>query len=363
MTRVLQIITVKPGYEGITMSVMRFVRYMERVECDMVFVGEPPAAIRADFEDMGCRIYVIPGRLRRPVGYMLKLRRIIKAGKYDVVHAHGNSCTLAIELMAAKMAGVKVRAAHSHNTYCKFMLAHNALRPLFDKLYTHAWACGQEAGQWLFPGKDVRIARVSTETGRYAFDQNVRTEYRHELGLDGRFVIGSVANFNPQKNHAFLIDVFYEYHRLDNNSRLVLVGDGPLRGDIEKQIAERGIKDSVLVLGSRDDVPGILQACDAMLLPSIFEGFPGVIIEWQCAGLKALVSDTVTRGTDLTGLVKYLPIDKGADIWVEALLESRKDTARAETSAAAVRAVCDKGYDIAGNARELEEFYINALRQ
>ena len=358
MTRVLQIITVKPGYEGITMSVMRFLRNMHEVKSDIVLIGEPPEAIKQEMQDMGCRVYIIPGRLRRPVNYLLKLRRIIKDGGYEIVHAHGNSCTLAIELLAAKWAGARVRAAHSHNTSCKFMLAHKALRKLFDRLYTHVWACGYEAGQWLFPGKDVRIARVSTETGAYTFDPDTRKKYRGEMGLDGRFVIGSVANFTEQKNHAFMLEFFAEYFRLNANARLMLVGDGPLRGEVERLISEYGISDGVMLLGSRDDVPALVQACDVMLLPSLHEGFPGVLVEWQCAGLKALVSDKVTRDTDLTGLLEFLPIDKGAEIWVEALLEAQKDSDRAATSEEAVHSVRAKGYDIAENARELEKFYL-----
>ena len=359
MTRVMQVVTVRPGYEGITMSVMRFVCHMRRVNCDVTFIGEPPEAIKRELENAGCSIFVVPGRLKTPVRYMLKLRRIIKNGGYDVVHVHGNSCTLAIELMAAKLAGVKVRAAHSHNTFCKFRLLHRLLRPLFDRLYTHPFACGKEAGEWLFPGKDVRIARVSTETGKYAFDPDIRKRYRNELSLDGCFVIGCVANFNTQKNHAFLIDAFAEYHRLNANSRLVLVGDGPLRADMETVIAAKGLNGSVLLLGSRDDVPGILQACDVMTLPSLHEGFPGVLIEWQCAGLRALVSDAVTKDTDMTGLITYLPIDKGTGEWVEALLSLTEDENRAETSAGAVRRVREKGYDIADNAHMLEQFYMS----
>ena len=359
MRSVLHVVTVRPGFEGITMSVTRFIRYMSRVRNDIAFIGDVPEALRAELEKTGCRIFVIPGRLRRPVRYMLKLRRIIKAGGYDIVHAHGNSCTLSLELFAAYLGGAKVRIAHSHNTSCKFMLAHRALRGVFERFCTHRWACGQEAGEWLFGDKPFEIARVSAEPERYAFDAEVRKNYRAELGLDGRFVIGSVANFNMQKNHAFMLDFFEEYSRLNANSRLVLVGDGPLRGEIEKRIADSGLNDKVMLLGSRDDVQALLQAFDVMVLPSLYEGFPGVLVEWQCAGLKALVSENVTRDTDMTGLLRFLPVDKGADIWVEALLEAQKDSDRAGTSAEAMRMVREKGYDIADNARGLEEFYMS----
>lgn len=354
--RVLQVITVPMGYEGITMSVMRFMRHMPGVTCEIAAISEPPEALQSELAEMGCLVHVLPQRLKKPLSYMIALTRLIRRGKYDAVHVHGNSCTLAIELMAAYLGGAKVRAAHSHNSMCRYMKLHKALRPLFDRLYTHAWACGQEAGEWLFRGRPFTVARVSTETARYAFDPEARARVRREMNMEGRLVIGAVANFNPQKNHGFMLDVFCEYHKHDPKALMALVGQGPLMEDVRRKAQEMGIAENVLLLGARSDVPELIQAFDVMLLPSLHEGFPGVLVEWQCAGLRALVSDRVTRDTDLTGLLEFLPIEN-TEPWVNALKNFRADENRAGTSAEAVRMVCDRGYDIARNAQLLEKFY------
>lgn len=362
MTRVLQVITVRMGYEGISMSVMRLVQNMtrERIRVDFATIGEPPAEMRAQLEDMGCRVHVIPGRMRHPLRYMRALSKIVREGGYKIVHAHGNSCTLALEMLAAKRGGAQVRAAHSHNTYCKFTAAHRLLRPAFDRLYTHAWACGTEAGKWLFHNRPFRVAPVAIETEKYAFDPDTRRSCRNELGLEGKFVIGCVANLKPQKNHMFLLDVFALVHAKRPDVQLLLIGEGPLRNDIEVKTALLGLTGSVTLLGLRHDVPALLQACDMMALTSLHEGFPSVLLEWQCAGLRALVSDRVTCDANLTGLIEYLPIDN-ADSWLERIERAQPDADRADISKNAISIISDAGYDVARSAHELEKFYIEYI--
>lgn len=361
--KVLYVITVRMAYEGITMSALNFVRNIDRsrVHIDFVAIGEPEASLKAEIERLGGCVHILPGRLRNPAKYLLELMRIVRRERYDAVHVHGNSCTMAVELLAAFLGGAKVRIAHSHNSYCKFMKAHKLLRPLFDALYTHAFACGEEAGRWLFPGKQFRVIRNATESAKYAFDPAVRDEYRKKLGVEDKFVIGSVANMNEQKNHAFMLDVFAMLRRQRADVKLVIVGDGPLRGGIESRISELGTGDDVLVLGTRTDVPQLLQAFDVMLLPSLYEGFPCVLVEWQCAGLRALASDKVTRDADMAGLLTYLPIDNGAEVWVDKLSGMQADADRAETSDQAIGNIRLKGYDIRENVRDIEKLYINAV--
>lgn len=361
--KVLYVMTVRMAYEGMTMTALNFVRNIDRTKVHIDFAAtDIDETLRREIESMGCTVHTLGERLKDPAGYMFRLMRLVRRGGYSAVHAHGNSCTLAIELTAAFLGGAKVRIAHSHNSSCKFIKAHRLLRPLFEVMYTHAFACGEEAGRWLFRSRKFRIMRNATESRKYAFDPDMRRRMRDRLGFDGETVIGSVANMNAQKNHGFMLDAFAALRKLRDDVKLVLVGEGPLRGDIEGRIKELGLEDDVTVLGTRTDVPQLLQAFDVMLLPSVYEGFPCVLVEWQCAGLRTFVSDTVTRDADLTGLLTYLPIDKGAEVWAEALKAVKPDNDRVMTGANAVMQVRGRGYDIVKTARETEKFYIEAVK-
>lgn len=359
--RVLTVITVPMKLDGPTMSALRYARAMDgRVRMDFAAINEPPAEIRAEIAQLG-KLHVVGGRLKNPLFYLARLARLIRREKYKIVHARGNSCTLALELLAARLGGAAVRIAHSENSSAKYLAAHRLLRPLFDRLYTDAYACGTAAGEWLFPGRPFQVARISVETEKYRFDPAARTTARAALGVGDARLIGCVANFTPQKNHGFLLDFFTDYRSLNPAAKLVLVGDGALRPEIEAKIAARDMEDSVLLLGAREDVPALLSGFDVMVLPSLHEGFPNVLVEWQCAGLPALVSSRVTPEAKLTELVRFLPIHQPAS-WVEALSVFYPED-REKGSREAVETVRARGYDIRENARALEAFYLEAARR
>ncbi len=362
--KVLTVISVPMQFDGPTLSTLRYARSMEwgSVQIDFVAIKKPPAEIRDQILGMGSKLYIAGNRTRNPIGYVLRLAHIVRRGRYQIVHAHGNSCTLTLEMLGALLGGAKVRVAHSRNSYCKYLTAHRLLRPLFDRLYTDAYACGAEAGEWLFQTHPFSVARNSVEPEIYQFDPAAREKQRQALGVGDALLIGSVANYTPAKNHPFLLEVFADYLQINPTAKLALVGGGALRPETERKIADLGIGKNVLVLGVRTDVATLLSAFDAMLLPSLWEGFPNVLVEWQCAGLRTFVSDQVTRDAKLTSLISYLPINSTAS-WVESLSRFVVPTDRAKVSADAISAVRAGGFDIQENARGMQNFYIEAARR
>lgn len=359
MKKVLQVITVPLGYDGISAFVRRMTSAMDLadMQMDILAINQPDERIRAELEKIGCGVRVISGRMKNPLGYALKLASLVRREKYDAVHVHGNSCTMAFDLLGAAMGGAKIRAAHSHNTYCNFMTAHKLLRPVFDRLYTHAFACGDDAGKWLFRERPFTVIPNAVEIEKFAFDPAVRAECRRELGAKDELLIGSVAHFSPHKNHAFLIEAFARYHKIDPSAKLVLVGQGALRGEIEAAINRLGVRENVVLLGLRTDVPRLQQAFDVMLLPSLYEGFPTVLLEWQAAGLPCLVSDTVTRDAAFMDNVKYLSISDGPGLWADALMHINPAADRAAASAEGISALKNAGYSLQENAAALAEWY------
>lgn len=357
--RVLELISTPMRFNGQTLFAMRIVRHMKRVRADFLtyFVGDE--RIREDAAAMGSAIHVAPSRMRNPVGYIRFVSNLIRREGYSIVHCHGNSCTLAIDLLAAKLGGAKVRIAHSHNSQCKFALLHKLLRPLFNRLYTHAMACGDEAGRWLFGKKPFTVVQNAIDTRSFAFNGDVRESLRKEFCCEDRIVIGSVANLTEVKNHAFLLRAFAEAHKRNPSLMLMLVGDGPLRESHEQLARELGIADSVRFLGWRSDVSQLIQMMDVMALPSLFEGFPTVALEWQCAGLPVLMADTITTGCAFTRDVRFLPLNE--DAWTNAMLDTPAIN-RASASRSGITALTQAGFDLSAAAKALEDDYFRFAR-
>lgn len=355
--KVLELMTIPMFYDGPNQFVLRFARSMDRSQMKIDFLsfrlGDP--RIRDDIEQLGSELYLSPNRLKQPLRYLHFVSSLVRRNGYDVVHCHGNSCTLAIDLLAARLGGAKVRIAHSHNSRCKFMLLHKVLRLPFDLLYTHAFACGDEAGKWLFHQKPFTVVHNAIDTRQFAYSSDVRKSVRAEFGLaDDAIALGCVANFTPHKNHAFMLDMFAELVRRDPRYRLVLVGDGPLRADVEAQSERLGLSAQILFTGIRTDVPRLLQMMDVMILPSLYEGFPTVALEWQAAGLPTLMSDTTTRDCAFVDSARFVPLD--AEKWVRAIL-STPLADREAASREGIRAITEAGFDLTAAAAALQDDY------
>jgi glycosyltransferase involved in cell wall biosynthesis len=161
-----------------------------------------------------------------------------------------------------------------------------------------------------------------------------------------------VGSFTYPKNHSFILETACALKDQHKNFLVILVGDGPQRQEIESSASAKGLTDSCLFTGVREDIADILQAADLFIMPSHYEGFPLTLVEAQAAGLPCLVSDKITRKSDLTGLVEYVDISRGVSPWVDRI-RTLKPVQRENTTDSIITA----GYSITHAARELQEIY------
>ena len=261
----------------------------------------------------------------------------------------------AIPLKAAKKHGVPVRIAHSHSSRQDRDLKY-PLKLLFKRSIpgqaTQLFACGKEAGKWMFGTDDFRVLNNAIDAERYRFDPEVRQEVRRELGIPADApVAGHVGRFMAPKNHGFLLRIFAE---LPDHARLLLVGDGELLAENERLAEELGVRDRVIFAGLRSDVDRMLQAMDVFVFPSLYEGLPLSVIEAQAAGLPCLISDKVPIECKKTDLVTQIPLDASPAEWAEAVL-SAAEAPRGDTLAQ----IRETGFDIRANAEWLQNYYLS----
>lgn len=360
--RVLQVFgTLDRG--GADTSIMTFYRNIDRsrVQFDFVVHGPKVGALEADVLALGGKIHRVPRLgLLNIFGYLRAWSRLLAAHpEYRIVHGHYFTIS-GVYLAVAKLYRRKV-VAHSHNTVpgstghlitvINWWLRHGADLRL---------SCSADAARYLYGDAAVRkgevvILKNPIDVDQFAFNPDLRASTRGRLGLADQFVVGHVGRFDPQKNHVFLLDVFQELVKEDPRATLLLVGDGPLRTEIEGRVLERGLTDSVIFAGATAEVPALLQAMDVFVLPSLFEGFGVVAIEAQAAGLPTVVSDAVPAEAIVTNLVDVVPPSAAAGQWALAILQQRSMNAR-ESHGDAVRSA---GFDGPENARYLQRLYLD----
>lgn len=304
----------------------------------------------------GLQIHMVPSRTT-PLRFAVALNKTLRAGKYDAIHINGNSSTVALDLLATMGTGVRARIVHSHNTTGSHPIFSAILRPIGNALTTDRFACGREAGRWMFGDRPCVVLSNGIDLGAYAFDPEIREQMRPRLSAStSDVVIGHVGMFNAQKNHGLMLKVFARAHAQNPRLRLALIGEGRLRESIEQLAEELGVSSRITFIGLSSEVPRFLSAFDAAVLPSLHEGLPSVVIEWQANGLPSYVSDDVTDECAVTDLVSFLPLDDVGG-WVRALA---RVTAIDRTSASkrAQEKLRAAGYDVTDGAARLRRIYL-----
>ena len=362
MVKILNIVTNGLKREGITTSLLEIIKNMDLdgIQMDIASVYECDYEIKEEFKNLGCRVIQFPNR-SNILKYIFFLVRQFKMETYDVIHVHGSSAIMTIELLTAKMCGIKKRIAHSRNTKCINKVIDQILRPIFYVSYTDAIACGEEAGKWLFGNRKFDIFYNGKDLDRFKFNVQKRADIRSQRNLNDKYIIGFVGNIKDQKNPVFLLDVIKECCERDKEIYAIFLGDGEMYTQIQNRILNYHLKERILMLGRVKNVDEFLSAFDLLLLPSKYEGLPNVILEAQINGLCSLVSSQVTQECKITNLVKFLPINLGKELWVDTIINNRNHTInnRIQESKEACKEMRARGFDIKESANLYRGLYLN----
>ncbi len=356
-----------PNLGGIESYIFSHYKYMDQDKFQFDFMTQNQSLREAEeYRNFQFHVKLLPTTAaKEPEVFTRRVYEILSEG-YDVLHLHTCFWTgFRIEEIAREI-GIKKVIVHSHSSAIDetdvkkremLLKRHEEVKRSFSPdLATDFWACSWKAADWLFgeqiPRSTIRVMKNAIEVERFRFDARLRQATRKELGLEDAWVLGTVGRLSFQKNHAFLLELFRAFHEKYPNAKLLMIGNGELQCELERQIRESGLKDAVLLLGWKASVENYLQAMDCFLLPSRFEGNPISLIEAAASGLPAVIADTITEEAVIADTILREPLDISR--WIFALEEVlRKPIDRREGE----KTVRMAGYDVRQQAKALEILY------
>ena len=351
---------------GTQTLLMNIYRNIDRSKVQFDFLVEYPNKEFYDDEivELGGNIYY--SNVRNDFNifkFIKKLKKIIKENDYKIVHVHaytiGYFC-----LRTAKKCKVPVRIAHSHNNETVHDFKY-PLKLLLQKLYTiyatDLFACSEAAGKYLFKNKDFNILNNSINSNKFIYNEDIRNKVRKELGIKDELVIGHIGRFHPQKNHKFLIEIFYKIIEKNPNAKLLLIGKGDLEKNIKKQVDQLGLKNSVMFLGNRKDVNELYQAMDVFVLPSLFEGLGIVSIEAQASGTPIVCSNMLPKEIEVSDICIKLDLKSSVEKWAKEVIKIAKKSKNKKGNFQ--QNIIDAGFDLSSNVKKMQEFYINSYKK
>lgn len=351
------------GQESFLMNMYRHID-RERVQFDFYTPFENRAIpMQREIERLGGRLWAsgFPFGEDNRSYFRRGLSAFLEEHRYTIVHIHSGSIyALAMGAKLARRSGAARVIVHSHCggfADLRYRVARLVTRSALLRYPTDYYACSHLAARWKFPPSVIRkgnytVLKNAVDTAKLRYDPALRQATRLQLGVEDKPVIGHVGRFALQKNHRFLVEVFHALTEFEPDAQLVLVGEGELVDEVLEQVDKLGLEDRVHYLGTRQDIPALMNAFDLLLLPSFFEGLPVVGVEAQAAGLPVVTSTGVTRELPIEGLATYLPLTDTAVQWAQvvqkALSTPRRDTAAEMTAC---------GYDVHAAAWEMQRHY------
>lgn len=359
---------------GAESMIMNYYRKINRdlVQFDFL-VHRPQRGIFDDeIEQLGGRIFRIdPINPFYPNKYYKNLRRFFSENKdYKIIHSHLNTFSFFPTKIAEEF-NIPCRITHAHialenPSFTDFLSGIKGGKEFFKKLVklnlrkkisnhcTHRFSCGIKAGNWLYgPDSSFEVMNNAIDAKKFTYSDAIATKYKTDLGLKDNLIIGHIGRFSAQKNHIFLFDIISELVKLEPSVKLLLVGDGPLRKDLETYADKIGVRHHILFLGVRTDIENLCMAMDYFVFPSLYEGLPVTLIEAQSSGLKILASNQITDEVKLTENLSFESLKSSASVWANRILGQIKYI-REDKSAQ----IIEGKYDISENTVKLQNFYL-----
>lgn len=338
--RVLQIIAdFKKG--GIQAEVMYPARILNRedVKFDVMLFSDTVGYYEEEFSKYG-NIYRIPlkrkktkiGRLLSIVTNFFVVKRemdkfLSSHERYDAVHARHMVLNTPC-ILAAKKAGIPVRAAHcavnrpkgkfKDRTYITLYLA--LCEKILNKTATHRFGVTASAVEYVF-GEGNGIVMKNPTIALDKFDLNLYDNVKP----DGEIHLIMVGSYGERKNQRFAISILNELCKKRPKSTITFIGyprtqDDPYLLNMKKDVDAFGLNGNVTFLPQDADIPLAMAQSTMMLIPSLQEGLPNVALEAQAMGLPCFISTDVSTECDC-GICEFLPLEKGADYWAEQIID------------------------------------------
>ncbi len=374
--KVLQINAGSKNYGGVSSLLFNLYKNINRDKYEFNFLTPNYSTygmVENEIKKLGGKVFELkctgPWFIKK-IRIWTKLNDFLTKEKYDIIHI--NSGSYFFNLMVAiicKKNNIENVIVHSHNGFNRKKPIKNFIIKRFLFLLNNycslKFSCSYVAAESMFEKKciekdDVHIIKNGIEIEKFKFNNKIRDEYREKFNVQDKIVIGNIGRFVEQKNHMFLLKIFDEILKKNNNSVLMLVGEGELEQKIKKEAKKMKIEDNILFLGKRKDVNNLLQCFDVLVMPSLYEGLPITAIEAQTCGLSIALSNTITNELKINENIVFLDLKDNPNNWANEILSlNRKKINRENT----YKNVTNAGYTMEHSAKVVENLYDNLINK
>ncbi|WP_050637182.1 glycosyltransferase [Candidatus Stoquefichus sp. SB1] len=291
---------------------------------------------------------------------LFQLNKILKNNEYQIIHIHMNSMLNIIPIIMGRLNGLKI-IIHSHSTQNNSGRIVGKAIHLFNRkmilnfIKTVNIACSEKAGIWMFDKRPFILIDNAVQIDQFIYSKDAKIKLKEKNMIYEEKVIGHIGRYVDVKNHFFIIKVFNEYIKIHPNTKLVLIGEGELKEQVNEYISYLGIEKNIIELNNQSNINEYYSLFDCFLFPSKFEGFPFVLVEAQIAGLPIIASTNVTKSVDLFGKIEFVSLENDISDWVSKIDKClNQNINRNENN----KELMESKYNIDNSVKKIEKIYM-----
>jgi glycosyltransferase EpsF len=310
-------------------------------------------------------VYFKPVRIIGYFRYVIQVYNFFKKkGNIDILHSH-IELNSHIYMFIGFLFKVGKRITHSHST--------NFLKPnnFFNFIYSFyarilivifsntLLACGKNAGLSMFFKFKFTIVNNGVDLNRFKPISGMNLIRNYYNVDNSTFIISQIGRLQYPKNQEFTILISKFLKKLSFKHLIVFFGEGEDKAKLVKLTEENSLEENVKFYGNSAEIYNMMNSSDLLLLPSLYEGFPFVLVESQACGKKSFISSSITTEVDFgLNLVEFLSInyDK-AEHWANEIIKFKNNPNNSISNDLITISFTNKGFDIIQTLNTINKLY------
>ncbi len=292
-----------------------------RFEYSVAYVNADKDALVPEFEALGIAVHALSGA-RAP--WPVAIRQLLARERFDVVHAHSPLVASVVRLASRTMRRRPKLVYTEHNSWHPYSLVTRWANRLTYRMDDRQFAVSRAAWESVPEGLrgELEVLSHGIDVAAVGSQLGLRLESRQEMGIGpDELVVGTVANFRPEKNYEGLLRVAHRISSEHPDVRFVSVGQGPLQDEIARQHAEQRLGDRFLLLGAQPEATRLMAGFDVFVMASRWEGLPVAFMEARALGLPVVVTSVGGLTDHVEDGVDGLLVEPNSDDAMVAALE------------------------------------------
>lgn len=319
-------------------------------------------------EEKGIPVIELGKRPGFDLSIIPKLIKVMRENRVDIVHTHLWTADFWGRI-AAKLAGIPIIISTAHNIDAWkpkiFLIADKILSHFSDKIIAVSNTVKSfYVKNAKIPASKIKMIYNGIDVDKFNIDID-RNIKRRELGLGiDKKVIAVIGRLVEQKGHIYFLDCLKKLSDRYTNIQALIVGDGPLKGKLEKQSMELGLDGEIIFTGVRKDIPEILKIIDILIIPSLYEGLPTIMLE-AMASRVAVVSTNVGGNPEVVvdGKMGFLVHSKDSLGLADSIEKFLENVNLAEHMGAVGRERVTKYFSLSKMLKETEGLYEDLIEE